>query len=336
MKTATGFLSAGVRAVTFLPSASSASTCSLHRLELAAQRRQEHRLDEPHDRRAVGVVGAELGALARVEAALEERAEDGGLDLRPVEAGDRSTSAISSRVSGSTSPLSKRPPLNHSMRSAPNSPPCSDILREQLAEPVGEDGRVVACRRGQATQQAGGQQAGILGEHAEEELVEEVGDVVRLVAAAAQALGERGEVLRCLGGQLVSCLAGPQLLGMLHDGPQQPQRLGRVGEEIVEVERVDDRGRVREVGVDLEAVEVADDEQRRVLEGLPVLQELVVGGLQVLALALVLPGEVAALPDVGEAVAAARSSRRPSRRRTRRRSGRPRWASARRACGRGR
>ena len=67
---------------------------------------------------------------------------------------------------------------------------------------------------------------------------------------------------------------------------------------------MDERRRVGEVGVDLEAVEVADDEQRRVLKSLAVLQELLVGGGQVLVLALVLPGEVAALPDVGEAIAA--------------------------------
>ena len=57
-------------------------------LEVAPQRGQQHRLDEAHDRGPVGVVRAELRALAGVEAALEERAEDRRLDLRPVEPGD--------------------------------------------------------------------------------------------------------------------------------------------------------------------------------------------------------------------------------------------------------
>ena len=60
-----------------------------------------------------------------------------------------------------------------------------------------------------------------------------------------------------------------------------------------------------EVGVDHDAVHVADDQQRRVLQGLAVLEELLVGRVEVLVLALVLPGEVAPLPDVGPAVAAA-------------------------------
>jgi hypothetical protein len=57
--------------------------------------------------------------------------------------------------------------------------------------------------------------------------------------------------------------------------------------------------------VDLEAVQVADDQQRRVLQRLAVLQKLLVGRLQILAFALVLPGKVTALPDIREPAAAA-------------------------------
>ena len=60
----------------------------LHGRVLAAERAQDHRLDEAPDRLAVGVVGAQLGALAGVQAALEEGAEDRGLDQRPVELAD--------------------------------------------------------------------------------------------------------------------------------------------------------------------------------------------------------------------------------------------------------
>ncbi len=49
-------------------------------------------------------------------------------------------------------------------------------------------------------------------------------------------------------------------------------------------------------------VDVAHDEQRRVAEVVLVGEQLDVGGLEVLVLALVLPGEEVALPDVGEAV----------------------------------
>lgn len=59
-----------------------------------------------------------------------------------------------------------------------------------------------------------------------------------------------------------------------------------------------------EVRVDDDTIGVADDEQRRVAEGFPVLQELLIGGVEVLVAALVLEREGIALPDVGEPVAA--------------------------------
>src|SRR5690606_33572498 len=50
-----------------------------------AQGRHHDRLDDPLDVGPAGVVRAELGAFGRVERALEERADDGRLDARPVE-----------------------------------------------------------------------------------------------------------------------------------------------------------------------------------------------------------------------------------------------------------
>ena len=60
-----------------------------------------------------------------------------------------------------------------------------------------------------------------------------------------------------------------------------------------------------EGGVDNDAFAVADDEQRRVFKLQGVVGELLEGGVQVAAGFLVFPAEVAALPDVGLAVAAA-------------------------------
>jgi hypothetical protein len=59
-----------------------------------------------------------------------------------------------------------------------------------------------------------------------------------------------------------------------------------------------------EGGVDDDALAVADDEQRRVVELQGVVGELLERGVEVAAGLLVLPAEVAALPDVGPAVAA--------------------------------
>ncbi len=71
------------------------------------------------------------------------------------------------------------------------------------------------------------------------------------------------------------------------------------------VSRATSVGGVGEVGVDDDAVHVADDQQGRVLQRLAVLEELVVGRPEVLALPLVLPAEAVLLPDVRPALAAA-------------------------------
>jgi hypothetical protein len=62
------------------------------------------------------------------------------------------------------------------------------------------------------------------------------------------------------------------------------------------------------VGVNLESIEVADDEQGRIAEVFAVIVELLVGCLEVLVLLsaalFVLPGKVIAPPDIGESIAA--------------------------------
>jgi hypothetical protein len=72
--------------------------------------------------------------------------------------------------------------------------------------------------------------------HAKQQLVEEVGDPLWVVAAAAQRQGQRGELLGRLPGQLLPGLAGPQRLGLLHDRPQDPQRLLRGVQQVAQRE----------------------------------------------------------------------------------------------------
>jgi hypothetical protein len=163
---------------------------------------------------------------------------------------------------------------------------------------------VSARRLGEPLEEALGRQAGVFGEEAEEDTVEEVGYSLRVVPALAHRDGQARELL---GGILGEVLARPlraEDLRVRHDGAEDPQRLRRVGRQVVEREAVGVRDGAREVRMDLEARQVADDEERRVLERLAVVVQLAVGCGQVLTLALVLPGEVAALPDVGEAIAA--------------------------------
>ena len=168
--------------------------------------------------------------------------------------------------------------------------------REQLPEGGREVGGLRAGRVGQAMQEILGQQPSVLGEQAEQELVEEVGDALGLVTARLEGHGEFGEVAGGDLGELRRAELGAQGLGIGEDSAQDPQRLGGVGpRQVVEGHRVEDRREVREVGAHLDPLEVGHDEERRVLQGVLVADELQVRCLQILALALVLPGEVAVL-----------------------------------------
>jgi hypothetical protein len=107
----------------------------LRLLEVPAERDQHHGLDQSHDGGPVGVMGPELRALARVEAALEEGAEDGRLHLGPVQVRhllDQADLFFRERqhvgaVEEST--------LNHCMRSAPKRPPPADIFPKRSERP---------------------------------------------------------------------------------------------------------------------------------------------------------------------------------------------------------
>jgi hypothetical protein len=71
-----------------------------------------------------------------------------------------------------------------------------------------------------------------------------------------------------------------------------------------EVELVDLDGGIGEVGVDFEAIQIADDQERRVFKVFAVQEELLVGLFQALVFAFVFPGEFVAHPDIGPAFAA--------------------------------
>ena len=75
-----------------------------------------------------------------------------------------------------------------------------------------------------------------------------------------------------------------------------------VFEQVVECELEAAGRKVFELGVNFETDEVADYEERRVVETFMVLIELFVRILEVAAFGFVLPGEEAALPDIGEAL----------------------------------
>ena len=252
---------------------------------------------------------AKLSALPGVEPTLEERAKDGWLDSRPVEqCGIMHRAQI---VGGAR---------NHSgVSEEPAVEPVDALVAEEAAglgvrhdaeeggEPAVELLRGGAPRLDHARENARWEQPCVLGEEAEDDAVEVVGDGFRIVSALVHRARDLREA-RC--GQLrnlVGGLLGPQRLGVEHDGAQHAQRLGGAFPARVEVIERHDVNRwpgVGEGGVDLDAIHVADDQQRRIIERVAVVDELLVRRGEVRVRAFVLPGEVPALPDVRPALAA--------------------------------
>jgi len=126
---------------------------------------------------------------------------------------------------------------------------------------------------------------------------------LRVVPASGQALGEIGKARGGLGGDVLRGAAGTEALGCL---PRPAQALADLGvAQVLQLEDVAFAGRAGEMGVDFDALAVADDEQRRVVQRQRVGHELAQRGGQVAPRGLVFPGEAAALPHVGPAVFAA-------------------------------
>ena len=108
-------------------------------------------VDDLHDLVAVGVMRAELAALVGVEAALEQGAEDRGVDVGPVELRGVGSGRRCRPVSrGRASSSSNRPPLNQSTGSKPTVPPA--FIAPNSVRGVGGEAR--RARRGAASASA--------------------------------------------------------------------------------------------------------------------------------------------------------------------------------------
>ena len=189
-------------------------------------------------------------------------------------------------------------------------------LAKERFERLGELVRIVEGGPGKVCKELLGQQGCVLGEEAEDETIEESGDAkafpmgdvdfgagvgIRQFGAFAllQRPGDFGELFRERLGDLGGGALGFEEIGIRKQGTENPQVLGAVN--LVVGELVDFLNGAVEVGLDDVAVEIADDEQGRIEERLAVAEKLLVGFIQVLFLALVLPAETALLPHVGKA-----------------------------------
>ncbi len=111
-----------------------------------------------------------------------------------------------------------------------------------------------------------------------------------------------GELLGELPGDFVRGALGLEETGILKTRPEDPQVLRAVKLVVGELVGLPDRA--VEVGADDVAVEIADDEQGRVEQGLAVALKLPVSLVEVLLLALVFPAEAVPFPNVGKAALA--------------------------------
>ena len=280
-----------------------ASIAALRVGPFGEQRLDDDRVHDLHDLVAVGVVGAELAALAGVEPALEQRAEDRGVDLATSRAGRRRAGRRCRRApAAGLSSSSNSPPLNQSTRCE------ADVAArahrgEQRAGVGGEARRVRAGGDQHRLNSLSGSRPTSSANMQKTRRLTKCATVSGGVAAVAQALGEGGER------SAASAVSASRVFfGFSRSGSTKAARSRSrfaAVEEVVEHERVGLLHGVGPVGADHDAVHVGDDQQRRVLQRDRVVQQLGVGGVEVLVLALVLPGEGALAPDVGPALAAA-------------------------------
>ncbi len=276
---------------------------------------------------------AKLGALGRVERALEEGAEDGRLDAGPVQARDVGEDrAVPRGAAGSRRCSSKRPPLKWGTRSQPKKPPLLISAKRVPSWALKASGleRVASISLAKR----------LLGSRPMSSAKRQKRRRIRKWAARSEPSPHlRSASARRANSRAASWVTSSVVWrarkrsGSVHSQRRLLQLAGV--EQLVEGEAVDLLDGAGEVGVDLDRLDVGDDEQRRVFQRLAVLEELLVGAVEVGVLALVLPGERAALPHIGPALPAALLGQRPSRRRSSRRWGRRRSAWAGRGGGRG-
>lgn len=159
------------------------------------------------------------------------------------------------------------------------------------------------------------EQGGVFGKQAEDDAIEKTrdtevfllrdGDLAAIAGiaefdgfTALERAGDRGdgvgEIFRDLGGGL----SGLEIFGAIKQCSQQAEIAGFV--DVVVGELVDLEDGAVEIGFNDKPVEVARDEQRRVLERFAIFQELLVRFVQVRVLPFILPPEAVFPPDISE------------------------------------
>ncbi len=273
----------------------------LHLLPAAAQRRHQHRLHDQQNILFAGVVRAQLRPLAGVQAALKKRAEDRRFDAGPIQPADLLQDAQAVAVQFQCCLIVKQAAVE--VADAIRAKVATDAhIAKELLQQHPEVSRLALRLLDQAREEILWQQAHIFSEKAEEQADKEVRAGLRRFAVAPQNIGEPGKVGRRLARHLFRRLRRFERHGMVEHLVKHAA-LFRI-EQIVQRQLVRALHCVGELGVDADDLHIGDDEQRRILQRVVILEQLLIRLIEVLVLALVLPGEVPLLPNVGEALSA--------------------------------
>jgi hypothetical protein len=208
-------------------------------------------------------VRAKLAALGRVQPALEQGAEDRGIDLRPVAPGGPQQLVDVVRAYGQDMVVFEQAPIEPVDRREADPSALARHRAEQRAGILGKTVRVPAADLEHLGEQVIGQQADVFGEHAEYQPVDEMRDLVRFVPAIPEPLCQPGELACRFLCQRLPGLGRAELLG-IGKGELEPVAL-RTVEQVLRGELVDLLHRVGPVGVDEDAVHVGHDQKGRVL-----------------------------------------------------------------------
>ena len=171
-------------------------------LPLGAQRLDDGGQDEPLDVGARGVMGAELVALGGIERALQQGAEDGGLDVLPLHGRSLDEDAELGAIERQNAGVFEEAAIKAEQLLIQDDGEVGAGLH--LGEELPELGDETFGRLAQAFEQAAeavlGQQAHVFGKHAEKAASEEFGGDLRTVPGVFQRTGEDGEIAGDLAG----------------------------------------------------------------------------------------------------------------------------------------
>ena len=263
----------------------------------AAQRSHQHRLDDQQDVFFAGVLRAELRALRWIETAHEQRAEDRRLDAGPIELADAGQNVQTVAVEIEDGIIVEQAAVE--VRNLIGAEPAAGRHRvKELLQLRREVRRLAARLLDQFGEDFIRQQFDIFREQAKEQADQKVRGLLRLRTVLAQLIGQLGELGRGLAGNVFGSQRGFEKIGIGEDRAELFQASGR--EEIVEREGADLFDAVGEIGMDDNAIDVRDDQQRRILQRLTILQELLIGFIEIGVLAFVFPREETFLPHIGE------------------------------------